>query len=44
MQQPDTEHQVWRLIILSLSVAFLRCGLRNGFIVIKKQARLESRC
>lgn len=22
MQQPDTEHQVWRLIILSLSVAF----------------------
>lgn len=39
MQQPDTEHQVWRLIILSLSVAFLTLWFAQWFHRYQKKQR-----
>lgn len=39
MQQPDTEHQVWRLIILSLSVAFFTLWFAQWFHRYQKNKR-----
>ncbi|MBK0063704.1 MULTISPECIES: molybdate ABC transporter permease subunit [unclassified Acinetobacter] len=39
MQQPDTEHQVWRLIILSLSVAFFALWFAQWFHRYQKKKR-----
>ena len=39
MQQPDTEHQVWRLIILSLSVAFFMLWFAQWFHRYQKNKR-----
>ena len=39
MQQPDTEHQVWRLIILSLSVAFFTMWFAQWFHRYQKNKR-----
>ena len=39
MQQPDTEHQLWRLIILSLSVAFFTLWFAQWFHRYQKNKR-----